>query len=593
MSSRRLGRRVRGHWLLLTVLAVGTAAWLFAQSAPRADIPAPVLRVTTRLVLLDVVVVDKDGRPVTDLTEPEFTLLDNGNPQKIAVFSFEQPAKQPPEPLPLLPPNVFTNEPSYRTPPGPLTILLLDLLNTPLEDQAYSREQMLRYLKTQLQPDQRVAILALTRQLHLLQDFTSDPRLLLAAMERIRTKPVPTGTGPEDNPDMLLAMIAQAQGWGPNAFEAITGSLIRLESEQISMALDRRVQITLDALEKIARAVGGYRGRKNLIWVSAAFPFTLTPDRIGRFNRADQAGFSRSFAGSLRQTASFLADSQVAVYPVDASGLVGAAIGGAETKSIGTVGIGSQAASNLNQAAASASMSHDTMNELAKETGGRAFYNRNDIDNSVALSVADGSTYYTLGYYPEHKKWDGKFHRLEVRVQRSSLAVRHRRGYYADEPLLPAKPPGEPVSKEEKKEKEMELLTALLAPLPATGVSFRATVPLPVPAKTTHVEVQLEVSSDAVLFEPAAGGTQRCNVDFLTAAFSPTGEIVKYVYQTLDANLRPETFARVRHQGIPYKTQLELPLGNYSLRIAVRDNRTGLLGTVEIPLVMEGRQSSP
>lgn len=232
------------------------------------------------------------------------------------------------------------------------------------------------------------------------------------------------------------------------------------------------------------------------------------------------------------------------------------------------------------------------MNEIAKETGGRAFYNRNDIDQSLARSVADGSTYYTLGYYPQHKSWDGSFHRVQVRVRREEVEVRHRRGYYANEIMQPAAAAGESLSKDEKKERELDLLAAIHAPLPATGVSFSVVMPPLAPAQPALVEVQLRVDPATVLFEPAAGG-QKCNLDFLIAAYSPSGEMVNHVYQTLDANLRPETYARVRKDGLPYKAHLELPPDNYILRIAVRDNRTGQLGTLEIPMLLGASDRTP
>lgn len=348
MSSSRHARGGQANWLFLLALLIGAAGWSFAQGPSPAQPPDTVLRVTTRLVLVDVVVTDKQGRPIADLNQGDFTLLEDGKAQPISYFSFDRPLEKAQEPPPPLPPNVFTNEPAYRRPPGPLTILLLDVLNTPWGEQAYSRQQMIRYLKTQLQPDQRVAILVLTGRLGLLQDFTSDPKLLIAALENYRTT-VPGAGSAQEDASQLLDMTQQMVMVGPIAMAALVDMLIRLETEQAVASVEHRASITLDALEKIARAVGGYRGRKNLIWVSASFPLALTPDRIGRFNRADQASLFRSYAGRLRETASLLADAQVAVYPVDARGLVGAAIGQAESISLGTVGVGPGAASSLDQ----------------------------------------------------------------------------------------------------------------------------------------------------------------------------------------------------------------------------------------------------
>ncbi|MFQ5778639.1 MAG: VWA domain-containing protein, partial [Terriglobia bacterium] len=168
------------------IVALGAVCtlWALAQEAPgpQAQLPAAVLRVTTRLVLVHVVVTDKQRRPVTDLTLQDFILQENGKRQKIAVFSLEQLARrvrEQPAPPPL-PPHVYTNRPEYRKPAGLLTVLLLDLLNTPVRDQAYAHAQLLRYLSTQLRSGHRIAVLALTSKMFLLQDFTSDPELLRA-----------------------------------------------------------------------------------------------------------------------------------------------------------------------------------------------------------------------------------------------------------------------------------------------------------------------------------------------------------------------------------------------------------------------------
>ncbi|MGH9788915.1 MAG: VWA domain-containing protein, partial [Candidatus Acidiferrales bacterium] len=153
------------------VVVVLVPVLVFSQAVPaqeeRTDLPAAVLRVTTRLVLVDVVVTDKDGRPVTGLTRDDFTLFEDGEPQTISTFVFESPAGRAGDPYapPPLPENVYTNRPQYRMPHGPVTLLLLDSLNTPWHDLPYMRQEMLKYIRTQVKPDQRVAILVLTHNL--------------------------------------------------------------------------------------------------------------------------------------------------------------------------------------------------------------------------------------------------------------------------------------------------------------------------------------------------------------------------------------------------------------------------------------------
>jgi VWFA-related protein len=538
------------------------------------------------LVLVDVVVTDKDGRPVRDLTREEFELRENGQPQRIASFTLEQPSRErPPEPQPL-PPNVYTNRPEYSMPPGPLTILLLDGLNTPVLDQAYARDQMLRYLRSQHRPGQRTAILALGNSLLILQNFTADPQLLLGAIDKSQVQRS-VGLAREEASQSLppegAALLAQ---FSPQALD----NLERFETERTFQSTDVRIQTTLGALRAIARATAGFRGRKNLIWVSSAFPFALVPEQAENFD------LYRSYANDMWRTANLLADAQVAVYPVDAGGLVGVpAIDSSESlrSPTGQAIQGQEFGALVSRQLGLVASSHMTMNQLAADTGGRSYYNRNDIDTAVELAVADGSIYYTLGYYPEKKDWDGKFRRLEIKLSREGLHMRHRRGYYALDPTVRpelAKGKSEKTQDDIEKQakiKDKELLTALSDPLPATVVTFRAHVPTPAPAARTALVVEFLVDAHTLAFEQSEDARQHCSLDFLVAAFSPEGKVMASASQTVDARLRPESYQRAQQQGLPHRMQLDLEPGRYQLRLVVRDNRTGWLGTADVPMVID------
>lgn len=566
----RKGRyRVRALLILAALLCgFGVAA---QQAAPPEALPAPVLRVTTRLVLVDVGVTDKKKQPVTDLTLKDFSLQENGKPQRIAFFALEPPARRAPEQEegvepPPLPPHVYTNRPEYRTPPGRVTLVLLDALNTSVRDQAAARAQLLRYLAGQLQPGRRTAILALTNRLLLLQDFTADPQLLLAALEKYE----PQKSAPRARAEKIDRVIDPIY-LSPSP--EILANIERFQAEQVASAMDTRVRITLAALQRIARATAGYPGRKSLVWVSAAFPITFAPEGIGNS--------PRSYADAMRRTTNMLADARIALYVVDARGLVGTLIGDASNplrNPVGNVRTRRELHEALTRYSTQIEAPQQAMNHLAADTGGRAFYNRNDIDKAVALSVEDGSTYYTLAYYPENKDWDGKFRRIQVKVARRGLRLRHRRGYYATDPTPP---------KEEAKTRQEKLLAALNDPLPATAITFRAQVPPPAPADPAQVVVQFKVDPRTVAFEEVEDGRQRCSLDFLVAAVSPEGQVVAVAHQTLEARLGPETYAGVQQAGLPFRLALTLGPGRYRLRLAVRDNRTSWLGTLEVPLVVK------
>jgi hypothetical protein len=279
----------------------------------------------------------------------------------------------------------------------------------------------------------------------------------------------------------------------------------------------------------------------------------------------------------LRMTAQRLTDARVVVYPVDARGLVGVTAFDASSQRLG---YGQAFGDRVNRSLGRVVWSQMSMKALARDTGGLAFVNRNDLDRAVALSVADGSSYYVLGYYREDKSWDGEFHEIEVKVDRPELEVRHRQGYYA---LSPTE-----WEKQSEEVREVELMWAMKPDTPpATMILFDARVVHPAVADRMEVPVELMVDPRTLSAEETEAGGWRYSLSVHVAAYGPDGRVVAHKDRRLEAPLTPEAFAIVREQGFPYHTELELSPGRYQLRVAVRDLRTGFIGTVDAPLMLE------
>src|SRR5713226_8681780 len=318
------------------VLSIGASALpARAQVQQSSSDSSAVIRATTRLVQVDVVVTDSSGHPVKDrLSEKDFTILEDGKPQKISFFSFQQfegQEKQKQLP-PQLPPHVTTNRPEYGRSAGPPIILLLDGINTPVENQIVVRQQMLKFLADHFDPRMRIAVFLLGNELTVLQDFTSDPALLTAAMQKYRSQSSaagrPAGTDIQlqapsfDGPN--LPPQAPPQGGAGNGGDSgsrslmnIAYALARFEKESNASSMEMRVAHTADALSAIARHLAGFPGRKVVIWFSASFPLNLSV--------VDPEDFDvyRSYADRIRATTNLLSDAQIAIYPVDARGLTG------------------------------------------------------------------------------------------------------------------------------------------------------------------------------------------------------------------------------------------------------------------------------
>jgi len=560
------------------VLALLSWTAAFAQQAP----PDLSIRTTTRVILVDAIVTDAGSHPVRDLAASDFTILEDGKPQKISFFSFESPAQHQAEP-PKLRPDVFTNRPEYHNAGGPLVILLLDGLNTPPTQQFYVRQQILKYLASLRISSPGTAILALGNDLSVLQDFTTSPQLLLGAVHSYKAErtavdvespkiEVPVTTGPGGG------IPAQAGVAGPpgdsgtevsagtnvfNSFQELADSLKRFDKAVSVDDQDVRVRATLAALRTISRAVVGYPGRKALIWFSAGFPFSLALDE------SMDLEFSKSYRDQIQQAAALLSDANVAVYPIDARGLL-------------TVGALADVTTPATQGPPDKSLAavtwqkfniEGTMDHLARDTGGEVFRNTNDLNGALHAAIADSEASYVLGYYPERKKWDGKFHNIKILLRNKQLRIRSRAGYFALDP-----------ANWRKGGDEKQIVSpSTLHMLASTGVLFYVH-PISPRKKDEPANVEILVDANTVSFGLGPEITYETDLEFQVGAFAPDGKLVRLETQTAQAALRSETYQQLQKTGIPVRIPISLKPGKYLLRVAARDNRNGHIGTLDVPL---------
>ncbi len=583
----------------LVMCASLTASPLPQQATPE-ELSTPSIRVTTRLVLADVVVTDKSGQRVKNLTKDDFTILENGKPQKIAAFSFESAGfdKNPPK-LPPLPEHVYTNRPQYNSPSGPLTIILLDGINTALGDQGYARSQMLKYLATQIQPGQRFAVYTLAGSLRLLQDFTDDVNLLKVAIEHFTPQ-----KSLEQQIQAIEAVMPNVRVTGDTGVRGAGGSVGRVTalitqmdaflSEQVQYAVEARVRRTTAAMRLLARRVAGYPGRKNLLWVSAGFPMDITSQVVQHTTDVDvvaqgatasvpQIRVDKSYEDAVKELAADLTDSQVSVYSVDARGLIGSTMTDASSEGRNAAGMATMGAEFGASLARSSAATYDTQNTLvtlASESGGLTFKNSNDVAGAVADSVVDGSAYYLVGYYPESRQFDGKFRKIQIKVNRPDIVVRHRMGYFAKDPTQWTK-------SKEKEDPDLQYAMELGGPT-ATMVIFDTRVVPPPPGPKVKVPVDILVNPSSVSGDDKDGG-KHFVLEFHVAAYNADGKIAGHVDNTLDAPVKADRLQTLMQQGILARPEIELGPGNYRLRVAVRDARTGYIGTTELPLTLAAK----
>jgi VWFA-related protein len=543
---------------------------------------ATVLKFTTRLVIVDVIATDHKGNPVTDLKREDFSIQEDGKEQETKVFAFESPLSSPaPLSAPKLPANIFTNAPRYSTTKA-LNVLLLDALNTRTADQTAAKEHMLEYLE-KLPSDQPVAVYALGTKLRLIQDFTTDPTLLKNAVKGLKAKSSPVLNNPAGGSGINETLPGAMQEFMP---EGMREQMQAFQRESVSMQMDMRVGLTLAALNAIARSLAGYPGRKNLIWMSQSFPLAILPDSNAVSPRDTSA--ERNYTAAFDKTATILTDAQVAVYPIDVGALVnssvisslsntdssgnylGQTLSGRSGTSVreGAQGISDELGRTSNELFAE----HSTMNELAEETGGKAFYNRNDLTTAITSSLQDGGTYYTLGYYPDNKDWNGKFRKIHVKVDRPGVKLRYRMGYFAVNPRA--------FSSLTQEQKNADFGQALSLDYPAsTAVTFQARFKPPSLETKNKVIINFAVDPRIVSFEQQADGKQHAAVDCGVAVYSRKGKAVDVFGNTANAALTSEQFANIMKAYFPCNVAFDLAPGDYILRMGVRDANTGLIGS--------------
>jgi VWFA-related protein len=554
----------------------GPAASPAPQSAPRpaqqqpASASATVLKVTTRLVVVDVVAT-KDGRAVTDLERGDFTVLEDGKEQEIRGFGLQKPSltASPKSAVVVrkLPEGVATNVPQFNF-NNTLNVVLLDALNTTAPNQAYVRQEMINYLR-KMPEGQPVAVYLLTSKLTLLQDFTTDPEVLQAVVKKIKGRISPVLDSPTGGPDAEI-LPAGAVDSGLVSGDMLQ-SIMSFEQERVAFQTDIRVTYTMSALKAISRSLAAYSGRKNLIWISEAFPLSIDPNLELTLNSF--AG-TRTYSEQIAGAADALTDAQIAIYPIDARGLVTSSLFDASNSGrdkFGRARTGPRMGAAIQQESAALQAVHATMQDMAERTGGQAFYNRNDIDAAIRRSIEDGSTYYTLAYYPANKDWNGKFRKIHIKTARAGVKLRHRLGYYAVDPRAYAE-----MNHKQQGEAFTEALS-LDSPV-STALLFEAAVVPPSEKTQNKVQVNFGIDPHALNFESRADGLQHATVACAVEAFAK-GKSIKIWSSTVNASLKPETYTRVMQSTFPCHQSIDLPAGTYTLRLGVRDENTGLLGT--------------
>lgn len=584
----------------LVLLSGGLAGLLSAplqsQTASQDDNAPQVFHANARIVVLDVVVTGRNHHPLTGLHKQDFVLSEDGHPQTITYFeehSGEQPLQvNPPDQAP----NIFTNIPRVK-PRDSVTVLVLDALNTPLDDQRFVRAQMLKYIKKP-DPGRRIAIFTLGTQLRLLQNFTDDPALLTAAINNPKK-----GAAPESSP--LLQSDAETAAtqetidalmqYAPDA----AANMKQFTAEQGATRSDVRIELTLEALQELAHYLAAIPGRKNVAWFSGAFPIAIFPDP----SLPDEFGAQRNDQEEVRKTDALLTSAQVAIYPIAAEGIATDSVYGAGADSRLT----RQQVSNPQQSGQQRNANHAAMDQIARDTGGVALYGTNSLSDALDHVVSHGSYFYTLTYTSTNPATDGKFRKIQVELNQPGYQLAYRRGYYADDAKSVQAAAAQPAPKP-----AVEPLSRFLRPgvpestqIPLTlrvtrGSSRVAAGSTPASSQSavagqggdnpnlngpvTRYMVDLMIPAHSLLWEPAPEGHRRVNLESALVVYNREGKAVNWILRQVNLNPDAAHYTAAQGTGINLYLEIDAPDTAVALRGGVYDLNADLAGTLGIPL---------
>lgn len=545
-----------------------TPAPATAPPAPR--VPAndddEVVRITANLVQIDAVVVDKNGRQVTDLTAADFEIFEDGKPQQITNFSYISNEAKAPEEVakptvaptdknaPPVPPARLRPEQVRRT-----IALVVDDLGLSFESAYYTRTALKKFVDEQMQPNDLIAIIRTGAGIGALQQFTSDKRMLYAAIERVKFNLSGRGGvgvfAPLAGNSQLAGGQAGEEGRGNNRGE-------ENEDRDVAAELDQfREEIfsvgTLGAVNYVVRGMRELPGRKSVILFSDGFVlFNINNDNT----RVRQA---------LRNLTDLANRASVVIYSLDPRGLVVTGLTAADDTSGFTP---EQLSRRISERSDRLFETQSGLRYLAEETGGFAVVNSNDLNKGVRRVLEDQKGYYLIGYRPAGETFDRRYHKFAVRVKRPGLKVRTRTGFYGvtDEAARPV-----------RRTRDEQLLAAITSPFSSGSIPVRLTSLFGSDEKNgTYMRSLMHVDASNLKFTEEADGWHKATLEVLGIAFGDNGKLVEENGVTHTLKFRGQTYEYIRRNGLVFNFNIPLKKGGaYQLRVAVRDAASEQVGS--------------
>lgn len=551
---------VAGQQQSTTTVPVQQGAKQTSQ-APSQTSPVAI-QATSDLVRIDAEVTDGAGKPVKNLRADQFTLTDNGRPQKISIFSYsdieslETAAQTTFQPVTI----PVDNEGPAAMPAGAVSdaaqdrrmiVLFFDLTSMQTDDLIRAHDAAEKFLKTQLGHADLVAVVTFGVRLGILANFTNDR----AALEKAVAQIVPGAASQLGAP-----LYAAAQN-GEYDVQEYTGAAFTADETEFNVF---NTDQKLAAVESLVNTLAQIPGRKALV------EFTGGITQTGEENRT-----------ALRAATDAANRADVSIYSIDARGLYTTAPGGDVTTNAATGNSMFTGASVFHQTDQRED-SRDTLATLSTDTGGRAFFDLGDLSDAFPEIQRENNGYYLLGYYlgPDVKR-DGSWRSIRVKVNARGVHVRYREGYYAPRDF-------QHFQKEDREEQLDEAMNSadpiLELPIAVETLAFRLN------EQQTYVPIAAKISSGALNWAEKQGKREAAFDFAAEVRAASSGQVVANLRDTIQVHLDAEEFKQVHQANLLYQGGVVLSPGNYHLKLVARENESGKIGTFEENLAIPASQ---
>lgn len=546
-----------------------------------------VVKISTNLIQIDVTVTDKKGKIITDLKPEEFEIYENGKKQDITNFLFinsvtqtktvenvkKKKGKEDKAAIPL-PPIQLKPEQVKRT-----VALIVDDLGLSFESMTRVRTSLKRFVDEQMLPDDLVAIIAVGNGAGTLQQFTSDKRQLYAAIEKLKWNARGRAGITPFAPSGQISMNGSSDTTNSNSesteSEDTTQDLLDLQQQTLTNNyLEDIFSVgTLGAINYVVKGMNELPGRKSVMLFSDGFPMCTTDDvstgetDLERCKRMEEA---------VKRLTDLCNRASISIYSFDARGLVY------------THATAADDSATKNTTPSDMTINQQGLEVLAKDTGGRTFFNRNDLTDTIGYALEDLKGYYLLAYQPDSETFDAKklrYNKLEIKVKRPGLEVRYRTGFYGFVDEKPLETVHNPTDK---------TVAALMSPFAASEIPLRLNTLFGNNQTGSFVNSYLHIDAKKLTFVDQPDGTKKLNFDVLASSFGENGETIDQVGRAYRLNVPEETYKQMMEEGFVYSFIFPVKkAGAFQMRVAVRDGVSSKLGSanqfVEVPDLKKGR----